>query len=308
MPPSRLDEHQRFQYLDPKVLASIAGIEMAARYLVEGLWASRHRSPLYGYSVEFIDHRNYTFGDELKTIDWRVFGRTDRYYVKRFEMESNMDVTILLDLSASMGYEPEDKGRLTKLQYSSYLAAGLAYLLLHQQDAPGLVTFDTEIRAFLPPRQSRRHLWSILAELDKAQCGGETGIGPVLETIGERLKRRGMVILISDCLDDADSLLGGIRRVAARQHEVLVFQVLDHDERNWPYQRPSSFIDLETDATVEGDPVALRQGYLNQLEEFLETIADGCRRSNVHHVLMETSSPLEKALRDYLLRRLALSK
>jgi len=308
MPPGRLTEHHRFEYLDPAMLASIAGIELAARLLVEGLWASRHRSPLYGYSVEFVDHRNYTFGDELKTIDWRVFGRTDRFYVKRFEMESNMDVTILLDVSASMGYQPEAKGRLTKLQYGSYLAAGLAYLLLHQQDAPGLVTFDTEARVFLPPRQSRRHLWTILAELERVQCGGETGIGPTLETIAERLSRRGMVVIISDCIDDPESVLAGIRKVAARQHEVLLLQVLDTEERHWPFQQPSSFVDLETRHTIEGDPVSLREEYLKNLEEFLETIAAGCRRSNVHHELMETTTPLDRGLRSYLLRRLAQSK
>lgn len=308
MPPSPPSEHHRFQYLDPTMLASIAGIELKARYLVEGLWASRHRSPLYGYSVEFVDHRNYTFGDEPRTIDWRIFGRTDRFYVKRFEMESNLDVTILLDLSASMTYEPEDKGRLTKFQYASYLAAGLAYLLLHQQDAPGLVTFDTEVRTFLPPRQSRRHLWTILAELERAECGGETSIGPVLETVAERLKRRGMVILISDCIDDSEALLAGIRKVAARQHEVLLFQVLDYDERHWPFQRPSSFTDLESRLVVEGDPVSLREEYLQQFEEFLETIGAGCRRADVHRVLVDTTVPLEQSLKDYLLRRLALSK
>ena len=308
MPSSKFDEHRRFQFLDPAMLASVAGIELAARYLVEGLWASRHRSPLYGYSVEFVDHRNYTFGDELKTIDWRVFGRTDRFYVKRFEMESNMDVTILLDVSASMGYEPEAKGRLTKLQYASYLAAGLAYLLLHQQDAPGLVTFDSEINVFLPPRQSRRHLWTILAELEKAEAGNDTGIGATLETIAERLKRRGMVVLISDCIDDTDAILSGIRKVAARQHEVLVFQVLDHDERHWPFQQPSDFIDLESNQTIQGDPVSLREEYLKQFEEFLERIRTGCSKSNVHHVLLETTTPLEQGLRNYLLRRLAQSK
>jgi len=308
MPRSPFSEHHRFRYLDPAMLASVAGIELAARLLVEGLWASRHHSPLYGYSVEFVDHRNYTFGDELRTIDWRVFGRTDRYYVKRFEMESNMDVTILLDVSGSMGYEPEAKGRLTKLQYGCYLAAGLAYLLLHQQDAPGLVTFDSSIRVFLPPRQSRRHLWAILAELDKAAPGRETGIGAALETLAERLKRRGMVVLVSDCLDETDSLHAGVRKIAAHQHEVLVFQILDSDERHWPFQQPSSFVDLETRQTIEGDPVSLRDGYLRSFQEFMETLGAGFRRSNVHHELLETTTPLEHGLRNYLLRRLALSR
>jgi len=299
-----MPQMSHLRFLDPKVLSSIASIELKARLLVQGMWASRHRSPYYGQSVEFVDHREYSPGDEPKTIDWKTYARTDRYMVKRFEMESHMNVAILLDASGSMAYAPQSRSRIGKLEYASYMAAGLSYLALHQQDAAGLITFDTGIRDFLPPRQTKQHLMAILARLDGIQPGGETGLRPVCERLAQRLPRRGMVILISDCYDDADAVVDGFKILMARGHEVIVFQLLDHDELEWPFDKLSNFRDLETGHMVRGDPVALREGYLANLRAFLGRIEEGAKSCGMTYTLVDTAEPLERTLQHYLLRRL----
>jgi uncharacterized protein (DUF58 family) len=291
------------RFLDANLLRSISGIELKARLLVEGMYASRHRSPDYGYSVEFVDHREYTRGDELRTIDWKMLARTERYYVKRFEMESNMNVVCLLDTSGSMGYVPQDKNRLSKLEYGSYLAAALSHLATHQQDSPGLVTFDTEMRDFLPPKQGKRHLFSILSRLEQLSCKGESDLGPTLKNIVQRLTRRGVIVLISDCHSAVESAIDGIRHLVARRHEVVVFHLLDADEVTFPFQSLTSFRDLETGGQLMTDPLRLRTKYLERLEGFREAIKAGCASAGADYRFVDTSQPIETVLRDYLLLR-----
>jgi uncharacterized protein (DUF58 family) len=291
------------RFLDANVLRSIAGIELKARLLVEGMYASRHRSPDYGYSVEFVDHREYTRGDELRAIDWKMLARTERYYVKRFEMESNMNVVCLLDTSGSMGYVPQEKSRLSKLEYGSYLAAALSHLATHQQDSPGLVTFDTDMRDFLPPKQGKRHLFTILSRLEQLACKGESDLGPTLKMIGQRLSRRGVIVLISDCHSAVESAIDGIRHLLARRHELVVFHLLDADEVNFPFQSLASFRDLETGGQLMTDPLRLRTKYLERLEKFREAIKGGCASAGADYRFIDTSEPIETVLRDYLLFR-----
>ncbi len=291
------------RFLDIDILRSITNIELVARMLVEGMYASRHRSPYYGFSVEFVDHREYTPGDELSKIDWRALARTEKYFVKRFEMESNMNVVCLLDISGSMGYKSKDARRLTKLEYGSFLAASLCFLVYKQQDASGLVTFDQTIRDFLPARQGQRHLYSILSKLDVLNAEGDTEVGDVLKTIAMRLKRRGIIVLISDCYGETDAVVDGIRHLATRGHDVIVFQLMDHDEVTFPFQSLVSFRDLENNTQLIGDPLRQRRTYLNRFDQFRTEIREGCAAAGADYRFVDTSEPIELVLRDYLLYR-----
>lgn len=292
------------RYLDADVLRSIGRIELKARLLVEGMYASRQRCPFYGYSVEFVDHREYVPGDEPRTIDWRMLARTGRHYVKRFEMESNMNVVTLLDASASMGYRsPEAPDRLTKFEYAAYLAASIAYLAKRQQDAPGMVMFDQGIREFIPPRQGQRHLFTILSRLEQAAPGRSTDLPGSIKLIAQRLTRRGIVAVVSDLYGEPDAVLDGVRQLVARGHEVIVFHLLDHDEVEFPFKSLVSFRDLETDRQVVTDPLQQRATYQHRLAAFRAAIAGGCAASGVDYRFVDTSMPIERVLREYLLYR-----
>jgi len=291
------------RFLDPIILRSIANIELRARLLVEGMYASRHRSPFYGFSVEFVDHREYSPGDEPRTIDWKTLARTERYFVKRFEMESNMNVVVLLDASRSMGYQSSSPERLTKLEYASYLAAAVAFLVHRQQDSPGLVTFDVGLRDFLPPRQGQRHLYGLLARLEALQPQGQTSLPRVLKSIGRRLTRRGIVLLISDCYGEPSAAVDGIRHLVARGQDVIVFQLMDHDEVTFPFKPLTTFRDLETGESLMSDPVRQRPLYLKRLEAFRRSIEAGTVACGADYRFVHTAQPIELVLRDYLLYR-----
>ncbi len=293
------------QYLKPEVLRSLQNLELAARLLVEGLYASRHRCPFYGYTVEFKDYREYAPGDEPRTIDWKVLARTERYVVKRFEMESNMDVMCLLDSSGSMGYEPTDRKRLGKYEYGCLLAASLSYLAVRQQDAAGLVTFGEDIREYIPCRQGQRHLFGLLAALQRSRPDGQTDLAAVLKTIALRLKRRTIVVLIADCHGDEAATLDGIRHLAARGHEVVLMHVLDADEVRFPFESLTSFRDLESGAQLMCDPSRQRRRYLEALERFRSAIREGGAECGSDYRLFDTADPIETALREYLVFRKA---
>ena len=291
------------RFLDPAILRSLANIELAARLLVEGMYASRHRSPYYGYSVEFVDHREYAPGDEPRTIDWKMLARTERYFVKRFEMESNMNVVCLLDTSGSMGYRPSRSDRLAKLEYGCYLAASVAFLVSRQQDSPGLVTFDEDIRDFVPPKQGQRHLYTILARLETLAAREGTQVGGVLESIARRLTRRGIVLLISDCYGEPSDVVDGVRHLTARGQDVIVLQLMDHDEATFPFRALSSFRDLESGAQLMSDPLRQRPAYLDRFARFRGEIEAGCVAAGADYRFVDTVQPIELVLRDYLLYR-----
>jgi uncharacterized protein (DUF58 family) len=298
-----MPKSQPGQFLHPDLLRSLSNIELKARVLVEGMYASRHRSPFYGQSVEFVDHREYSPGDEPKRIDWKMLARTEKYFVKRFEMESNMNVVVLLDTSGSMGYEPTDDARLGKLTYGSYLGAALAFLVNRQQDAAGLVTFDSEVQSFVPPQQGERHLRTIFSCLEDIQPGGDTDVSEVIGTVAERLPGRGIVVLISDCYGEPEVSVEGVRHLVVRGQDVIVFHLLDHDEVTFPFKALTSFRDMESGQEVMSDPLKQRQEYLQRLEEFRRDMRDGVTGAGGDYRFIDTVEPLETVLRDYLLHR-----
>ena len=294
---------QPTRFLDPAILRSIESIELAARGLVEGLYASRHRCPFYGYTVEFKDYREYVPGDDPKTIDWKLLARTERLFIRRYEMESNMDVITLLDASGSMAYQPVDLKRLTKTEYGSYLAASLSYLVRKQQDAPGLVTFGTDLFEFVPPRQGEQHLFGLLARLNSLKPSGETDLGQALKSLALRLKRRSIVVLISDCHGDTESVVDGIRHLAARGHDIIVFHLLDADEVEFPFSALTSFRDVETGGQLMCDPLRQKKRYMERLDTFRTAIRDGTVACGADYRFIDTSQPIETVLRDYLMYR-----
>jgi len=288
------------KFLDPEVLRSIRSIELRARLLIEGLYASQHRCRFYGYSVEFKDYREYVPGDEPRIIDWKMLARTERYFVRRFVMESNMNVVCLLDASGSMSYRPQDPRRLTKMEYASTLVASLSYLVSKQQDSPGLVTFTTDVAEFLSPRQGSRHLFSLLARLQTLRPQGETDLENVLKKVALRLRRRGIFILVSDCHGDPARVLDGVRHLAARGHEVIVLQLLDRDEVDFPFRSLTSFRDLETGAEIMCDPLRQRREYTARLGAFRDAIRDGSVACGADYRFIDTAMPIEIVLHDYL--------
>jgi uncharacterized protein (DUF58 family) len=285
------------------VLRQLAHIELRARLLVEGMYASRHRSPHYGYSVEFKDHREYVVGDEPRNIDWKMLARTERYYVKRFEMESNMDVISIIDTSASMVYVPDTSKRLSKMEYACYLAASLSYLANRQQDAPGIITFDHELQLFIGPRQGVHHLHTLLARLEALQPSRSTDLGAVLRRIGQRLKRRSLLILISDCHSEEADVRDGIRLLAARGHDVVVMHLLDHDEIEFPFHALAAFADIESGGQVMCDPLRQRNADRRRLRAFRDSIMDATVGCGADSRFIDTAEPIEIVLRDYLLYR-----
>ena len=304
---SRSTDHMRL--LPGEATGTIARLELLARGLVEGFIAGRHRSPHKGFSVEFAEHRQYVPGDDLRGLDWRVLGRTDRYYVKQYVEETNMRATIIVDASGSMRYAGNEAARLdgkpaTKFQYAQYLAASLAYLLINQQDAVGLVTFDREIRRYLPARSRRSQVRMILEELSATEPGGETGLAEILHDIAERIHRRGMVIIISDLFDNAEEITKALHHFHYRKHEVIVLHVMAEEELNFPFQSFTHFRDLEeVYDTQQIDPHALRRLYLQRVAEFVDTIEEGCGQMKADYVPLSTKAGFDQALSDYLSRR-----
>jgi uncharacterized protein (DUF58 family) len=298
-------------YLRPEVLAGIGDLELRARYAVEGLVSGMHQSPYSGYSVEFAQHREYAPGDDLRHLDWRVYGRSDRFYIKQYEEETNLQLHLVVDASASMRY-PEhavESGRMTKFDYAATLAASLAYLVTHQQDAAGLLLFDDEIRADLPPQSHQAHLQTMLHRLQQALLERPTGGRSLFTDLAGRLRRRSMVVLISDLLADLLEVIGGLLTMRHSGHEVIVLHVLDHDERVFPFQNNTLFEGLEAprlQALV--DPQSLRSSYLDALAAFTSRLRGACAGSKIDYVELSTTEPLDVGLRRYLAARSHLIK
>jgi uncharacterized protein (DUF58 family) len=291
------------RYLDPEGLARVGNRELVARQVVEGFLTGRHRSPYHGFSVEYLDHRAYTPGDEVRRLDWKVLARTNKYYVKLFQDETNLRATILLDCSRSMTFR---SGELSKLDYGSYLAAALTYLMLHQNDAVGLVLFDHQVRDYLPPRARPTQFRRVLDLLDQARPGGETAIGPVLHQIAERTRRRGLIIVLSDLLDDPADVIAGLQHFRHDHHEVIVFQLLDDAELTFPYDRMTRFKDMEGTGRVVTNPKALRGRYLARLEAWMERLRADCFERKIGYHLANTKQPYAVFLAEYLEKRARL--
>lgn len=288
-------------FLTPSDLQKISNLQIVARQVVEGFCTGMHRSPHKGFSVEFKQHRQYVPGDEIRHIDWRVFGRSDRFYIREYEEETNLRATLLLDLSGSMDY---GRNGLTKAHYATRLAASLAYLMLGQQDSVGLVTFDTKIRRYIPPRSRVSHIQVLIDELEKSKPGGETELGTVFHDLVPKLQKRGLLIIISDCFGDVPSLLKALAHFRHAHHEILVFQIWDRDELTFPFQQWTQFESLEKGSEKHLlDPVLLREAYLENLEKFRTELVKGCRRHKIDLVPFVTDQPYADALAAYISRR-----
>jgi uncharacterized protein (DUF58 family) len=290
------------RFLHPEAIRRIGRLEIRARQVVEGFMNGLHRSPYFGQSIEFLQHRQYTPGDDLRHVDWKVWAKQDKLYVKQFEEDASMRTTLLVDVSKSMQY---GSGPLNKYEYAATAAVSLAYLLLRQHDSVACLAFDERIRARTSLRSSQAHLAAIVHTLDANAPRDKTDAGGVLREIAEASSRRGMMVVISDLLGDVDSTLRGLRLLRQRGHDVLVLHIMDDDELDFPFDGPTRFEGLELPQHVNCNPRALREGYLEAVERFLAALRHGCARDAVDYALIRTSQPLDAALAAFLSRRLA---
>lgn len=291
------------QFLHPEAIKRISRLDLRARHIVEGFLAGMHRSPYFGQSVEFLQHREYVPGDDPRRVDWKVWAKQDRLYVKQFEEDTNLRCTLLVDVSNSMQY---GSGPLSKYEYASTIAVSLAYLLLRQQDAVGCLAFDQTVRNVVPQRSKRNHLNSVIESLAVSKPADKTDMLQILHKVAETYPRRGMMILLSDLLVDREGLFRGLRMLRRRGHDLMVFHVMDDDELDFPFQGPTRFEALEAADHLNCNPRALRQGYLDALGEYLDEVRRGCVSNNADYALIRTSQPLDAALAAYLSNRFGM--
>ena len=290
-----------YEYLEPAALARVKNLAMVARGVVEGFIMGLHSSPYKGFSVEFAEHREYTSGDDLRHLDYRMLARTDRLYVKQYEEETNMRVQVLLDTSGSMNYSYN--GNVTKLQYGSYLTAVLSYLMTRQQDSVGLTTFAKNIQLDIPARSSPRHFNEMMRQLENIKPSGETDIAETLHRLANRFSRRRLIVLISDLYDDQEEVIRALHHFRHRRHEVIVFHILDKAEIDFPFQDIISFRDLETGERIKVDPAYAKDSYTEQIEQFIEAYRRSCAETQIDYVMTDTSVPYDFMLSKYLSKR-----
>ena len=288
------------QFLDPAVVARLGTLELKARTVVEGFIAGLHRSPFKGFSVEFAEYRQYIPGDDLSTMDWKVYARTDRHYVKKFEEETNLHCQLLLDVSGSMAYRSRG---VSKFDYAACLAASLGYLMNRQRDGVGLVAFSDRIVDALPSSTKTGHLRNLLIALDRLEVGSRTNAAKPLHQVADTLSKRGLVVLISDLLDEADAVIRGLKHFQYRGSDVLVFHVLDPDELEFPFDRTTRFEDLESGEEVVAVPAAVREHYLQQIGALIDRYRRELGAAGIDYQLLSTAEPLEMALLAYLSTR-----
>jgi uncharacterized protein (DUF58 family) len=291
------------RFLDPKTILAIRNLELRARVVVEGFILGLHRSPFHGFSVEFSEYRQYTPGDDVRYIDWKLYGRSDRYYLKKFEDETNLRCYFLVDLSRSMSFASETMGGKTKADYAITVAASLSYFLSKQGDATGLLSFDAAIRDYMPARNRPGHLHQMMLTLDKPASGQQTNLAAPLKRIAELVRKRGMMVLISDLLSPYETFADSLTQLRAVGHEVIVFQILDPAELEFKYTSSSQFEDLETGTMLYIDPEKVRADYLNNLTAHQQRIHDLCINNGITHQILRTDQPLELALFHFLTSR-----
>ncbi|MFB3891886.1 MAG: DUF58 domain-containing protein [Phycisphaerae bacterium] len=311
---SRAEQPEYMRLLDPQALAKIHKLELIARGVVEGFVSGRHKSPYKGFSVEFAEHRQYVPGDDIRDLDWRVFGKSDRYYIKQYIEETNLRSLILLDASGSMRYTGQEAARhdgrmLSKFDYGQFLAASLAHLMIHQQDAVGLVTFDTKVRRYIPSRSRASHLRAILQEISSTVPGEETALAPIFHDIAERAHRRGLIVIISDLFDDPEEIINALHHFRYHKHEVMILHVMAEEELKFPFDQVSIFRDLELDGRrVQLDPRGIRAEYLDQVRKFIRRVEMGCGQMNIDYVPLSTRRDFDVALAHYLANRRARAR
>ncbi|MBU0982991.1 MAG: DUF58 domain-containing protein [candidate division Zixibacteria bacterium] len=276
-------------------------MELKARMVVEGFIAGMHKSPYHGFSVEFAEHRQYMPGDNIHDIDWKVYGKTDRYYIKQYEEETNLKGYLLLDCSASMRYRSGE--RLTKFDYAGMVCGALSYMMLRQRDAVGLVTFDQKLRRYVPPRSKPGHLHVLLNEIAQQTPSDQTDVSSSLHEMAERIKRRGLVIILSDLLDEPDKIISGLKHFRYNKHEVIVFHILDPRERDLDFGGEAIFKDMETGEELTTSPHQIKKDFARQVQTFSETIASACRQANIDYHPIDTAMPFDRALYAFLSKR-----
>jgi uncharacterized protein (DUF58 family) len=289
------------KYLRPEVIRQVSRLDLRAKFIVEGFLAGLHASPFQGFSVEFSEHRKYTPGDDLKDLDWNIYAKTDKYYLKKFEAETNLVGHLVMDLSASMAYTYRQE--LTKFEYAICLAAALGYLMIHQQDPVGLVTFDTQIRTSLPPRSKRTQLGTILAVLSNLRPTGLTDVAQCLHQLAAMVRGRGLIMLFSDLLTAPEPILQSLHHLRHRGHEIILFHILDEAEVHFPFEGLIEFEDVEEHDKLTLDARGMRGDYLQALREFQDFYRSECAKANIDYVPMDTSVNFDKALMQYLLQR-----
>jgi uncharacterized protein (DUF58 family) len=298
--PATVEDPRRF--LHPEAIARISRLDLRARHVVEGFISGMHKSPFFGHSIEFVQHREYVPGDDIRHLDWKVWSKTDRYYIKQYEAETNLRCTLVVDVSESMHY---GRGALNKYNYACTVAACLGYLLLRQQDAVGAITFDSDVRQIVPSRSQQNHIDAIVNSLDVSRPREKTDLEKILRRVAENVTGRGMIVLVSDLLADRDPLLRGLEMLCHRRHDVLVFHVLDDDELTFPFAGTTRFEGMEQLPDLLCDPRALRDGYIEALEEYLVEVRRGCAQKGIDYALVRTSDYLDAVLSKFLHHRMA---
>ena len=288
------------KYLNPNVLSKVGSLDVVARQIVEGVRIGMHRSPARGISSEFTAYRQYVPGDEVQHVDWKSYARSDRYYIKLYEAETNFIANLLLDVSSSMTY---GSGGITKLEYAKYLAASLAYLMVDQGDSAGIGLFDGELQNYIQPSSSKGILVDMSRELERVEPKPRTRVGAMLDNFAHRMSRRGVAVLFSDMMDNTDEFVSGINHLRFRGHNVIVFHILDPYELNFPFRGTSKFIGLEEEDEIVTQPDRLRDNYLKELDKFISGIRSACTKAEVDYVLVNTADPIEHVLSGYLLQR-----
>ena len=287
-------------YLKPSIIKKIDNLYLRAKLVVEGFIVGLHKSPYHGFSIEFSEHRPYTFGDEIKFIDWKLLAKTDKLYIKQFEEETNLKSYILFDKSSSMKYASDN---LTKFEYAKTICACLSYLMIKQQDAVGLTTFDKKVDISIPPKSKVSHLNYLLQVLDNTKINGETKISYVLHSLAESIKKRGLIILISDLIDDQQDVLEGLRHFRYKGHEVIIFHIIDNKEKEFNFNSPVNFIDLENNDSIKTDPRQIKADYKEAFIEFCENYKKECSKNHIDYIPVNTSDSIDKTLIQYFIKR-----
>lgn len=288
------------KYLEPEMVARLNNMSLRARLVVEGYIIGQHKSPFHGFSVEFAEHRTYGPGDEIRHVDWKLYGKTDRYFVKQYEEETNLRSYILLDTSRSMEYK---SNKISKLDYGNYLAAALAYLMINQQDGVGLTLFDNKIQKFIPSRSRPSHINAILTQLDTISSGKDTNVGIVLHEMAERIKKRGLIILISDLFDETENIMKGLKHFRHNNQEIIVFHIMDRKELDFNFTNRTKFKDMETDEQITTEPWKIRKIYQEAIQSYQNELRLRCREQKIDYVPLLTNQNLDLALNEYLKKR-----
>jgi uncharacterized protein (DUF58 family) len=289
------------EYLRPDVIQQIQRLDMKARFIVEGFMTGLHASPFHGFSVEFSEHRKYVPGDDIRQVDWNVYAKTDRFYIKKFEAETNLAAYLLVDASASMDFSLG--GRMTKMDYAICLAAALGYMMTNQQDAVGLFTFDEEVRQYLPPKSKRQHLTNILGTLAATRPQGKTHLAGAIHDIASRVRKRGLMILLSDLLADQDEVIEALHHMKFGGHDLIIFQVLDESEVTFEFDGQMRLEEPETGETIDVDPQSIRRGYLEEIQRFIDEYKRQCQVVRADFVTVHNGMTFDKALIEFLVQR-----